>query len=292
MECAGQIAIIGGASRLAAALIAGPLAAAVPVSRGTQRGANGIAAPSWDMVTPDHLGGFETVINCTGLVRGSVQDLNKANVALPVLLAKAARAAGARRFVHVSSFSVHGAAPIIGPQAPERPTTPYGRSKLAGDRALQALVAPDFAVISLRLPSLVGAAQDSGKLNRLLRCWRKVRLLPCPHPPVRRSMITYALAAEVIALAARRDKSGIVYAADPTAFSFADAAEAIRKAGGPNLRTLPLPRPMLAAARLLSPRIHDSLWRDSVLCEEANLAAGLPSQLYATIAKFARGAAV
>src|SRR5690606_23653499 len=129
MACTRRIAIIGGSSSLARHLISGPLPEAVPfIRKGDAPGSIKIAR--YQCIEPRDLDGVSTVINCAGAVGGTQDELEEANVHLPVALAAACRDAGVQRLVHVSSFSVYGSARAISVDTPTRPASPYGFSKL------------------------------------------------------------------------------------------------------------------------------------------------------------------
>ncbi|MDE2184849.1 MAG: NAD-dependent epimerase/dehydratase family protein, partial [Alphaproteobacteria bacterium] len=82
----------------------------------------------------------DSVVNLAGVTTGkSRQDFWPPNVEGPLRLAEAAKAAGVRHFLQLSSLSVYGGAEAIGPGTLESPTSPYGQSKLAADRGLLAL---------------------------------------------------------------------------------------------------------------------------------------------------------
>jgi UDP-glucose 4-epimerase len=83
------------------------------------------------------------------------------NVEGLVALLESCRAKGVGRFVFASSTAVHGA-PDGGPvseDAPCRPLTPYGRTKLAGEWLVgDCVTAHGLAAVVLRLPEVGGAA--------------------------------------------------------------------------------------------------------------------------------------
>ncbi|MFQ1003539.1 NAD-dependent epimerase/dehydratase family protein [Modestobacter sp. SSW1-42] len=84
-----------------------------------------------------------------------------ANVEGTVALLESCRAKGVGRFVFASSTAVYGD-PDAGPlteDAPCRPLSPYGRTKLAGEWLLRDCAAAyGLAAVSLRLPDVAGAA--------------------------------------------------------------------------------------------------------------------------------------
>ena len=106
------------------------------------------------------LEGIDAVVHA-GAALGVAPDLERVNAGGTEALARAARAAGVRRFVHVSSAGVYGDG---APQTLHResdvpaPATPYERSKLAAERALaSALEGARTVWTILRPPGLYGA---------------------------------------------------------------------------------------------------------------------------------------
>ncbi|WP_104109425.1 NAD(P)-dependent oxidoreductase [Arthrobacter sp. N199823] len=95
--------------------------------------------------------GFDVVVNAAGLATpgdGESQELTGANALLPTVAALAAKDAGVRRFVHLSSASVQGHRRVIDESADRAPFSAYSRSKALGEQALE-LVASQLAPLSL-----------------------------------------------------------------------------------------------------------------------------------------------
>lgn len=95
--------------------------------------------------------GFDVVVNAAGLATpgdGESPELTGANGLLPTVAAMAARDAGVRRFVHLSSASVQGHRRVIDESADRAPFSAYSRSKALGEQALE-LVSAQLAPLSL-----------------------------------------------------------------------------------------------------------------------------------------------
>lgn len=238
-------------------------------------------------VSANLFGGVDTVINVAGITSGTPYALQRANVDAPVHLAKLARGAGVQRFVHVSSFSILGRAQYIDAATPPAPNSEYGWSKLTAEEALLALATPDFAVVLVRLPAIVGeGARD--KLRRLIALWLTVRRLPVPRAPVERSMISIEFAAHVLAAVADGDERGVLYAADPQPFTYCKAAAVISAAIGRRVGIVKLPNSIVRLLERAVPNLFTSLYAPSVLNPTDNCANFLPSDLYHTIARLAQ----
>lgn len=210
--------------------------------------------------------GVETVINCAGRTEGSEADLEQANVAFASALAQSARAARVKRFVHVSSFSVFGRVPRIGPTSALKPDSAYGHSKLRAERRLSDLAARDFDVTILRLPFMF-SAEHPGLLQPLLRLVQRVGAVPTHvgRQPIERSMITFDDAAVLLAGLAGERHAAVLTAADPKPLSMEGLAGLVGRALGKTIAPIRIARPIAATIGLLSPRIKHSLFSSSVL---------------------------
>lgn len=266
-----SILVTGGNGRLGRAVLA-------------QLGAEGIAGvrrpniPGAMLIDDDGrvdlktLTGIDAIVNCAGLAAGATDEIDRANTVYPLTLARAARDAGVGRFVQVSSFSVYGRVQRINTTTSLAPEIDYGRSKLAAEEGLSALAAPGFAVTALRLPFMF-SMRDPALMGRLVSLVRRLGLVPIRSDvPAKRSMITYAGAAEALLIALRNTVEGAVVAAaaDPRPFALIDIRDILR-ANGHRVGTLPVPDVIVALASRLVPGSSDRLFRSSLLADEANM---------------------
>jgi nucleoside-diphosphate-sugar epimerase len=120
------------------------------------------------------LRGVDRVINCAARTGpwGPEAEYECTNVRGLEALARAARATGVRRFVHVSSATVHGidvngAADESAPLRDE--PNPYSRSKVAGERLLDRMVRDDAAPITIVRPGWIYGPRDTGSFGRVAR---------------------------------------------------------------------------------------------------------------------------
>jgi len=140
------------------------------------------------------------------------------------------------RIVFTSSVKAQGeetAPEGVNEEAPCRPTTPYGESKLAAERTL--LTSPFGAqAIVLRLAMVFGEGQK-GNLVEMIRAVAKWRFPPIPENGNRRSMVNVedVVVALLAAMAAPAKRGGSVYfVAGPRAFSSREIYVAICHALG------------------------------------------------------------
>lgn len=274
------IMVVGGTSRIGAALVPYIGASARWVSRRKTDRVQEVCVTDYADISPDMFDGIECVVNCVGASKG--RDLDRINVALPVKVATLAKSAGVRRFIHISSFSVYGGAQWIDRSTRPLPLSDYGRSKLAGDTALAAMMDAAFGVTLLRLPLIYGT-DSLGKLGQLLKLWRRAGRMLVPVDDISRSMIGVELSAAIIAKLIEEPRWGVVFAADPRPFNYADT---IRARPDDNLRLLPLAPWAVSLVARVAPSVGTRLFADSRLSDDANLAIeyGLKSRLYDDIA--------
>lgn len=118
-------------------------------------------------------GGLDAVCHLAGQSSGAVSmerphyDL-EANYASTVLLSQWCLAEGVPRFVFASSMGVYGdvEALPVSEEAPCRPLSFYGVSKLAAEHALRVAAGQGLRVTALRLFSVYGPGQDLGRLTQ------------------------------------------------------------------------------------------------------------------------------
>lgn len=271
---ASHLVLIGARSRAGHAILrAWPGSGVTQIHRGEGHGvtvADYTDVPN-GMIPPDSV-----VVNCVGTPTGSEAALFRLNRDVPVRWAEAAAAAGAKHFIQLSSFSVYGRAERIDRDTPEAPVTAYGRSKLAGDRALLAIDRAGMMVTSLRIPMLFGTGDD--KLARLVKAVLKMGAVPLVSPPIERAMLSYDALGAAVAQSARPSASGIANIADPTAFTYELLCDRITQATGRRLRRIRIPAIAAAATRLLAPPLHTRLLASSRLAPEVALSFKMPAE--------------
>ncbi len=217
----------------------------------------------WDLTSQASpaalLNGCDAVVHLAALVhvRGRSTDdqfirtMVETNVRGTERLARAAADQGAFRFVFMSSAAVfargNGTA-VIDEDSPLRPETPYGRSKLAAEEALQA-ISRDTGLVSVALrPPLVYGAAAPGNFRTLLRLASRGLPVPSGALAARRSLISVTNLCGLIAcvLEARSPPHGAYIAAEP-ARPIGDIYYGLCKAAGRRPLVVPIPR---AALRL------------------------------------------
>jgi UDP-glucose 4-epimerase len=159
---------------------------------------------------------------------------HEANVAATARLYAAARSAGVRRFVFVSSVTAiggdgGGGAPLT-EEAPCEPETLYGRSKLAAEVALLELSGGAGTDLVIIRPSMLFGERDRGNFARMLRAISRGRFA-LPDGGTARKSVCYAdNAAQALILAAVAPRaSGRLYLlSDEPAPTVRELAEHVR----------------------------------------------------------------
>jgi UDP-glucose 4-epimerase len=211
------------------------------------------------------LGEIDVVVNFVGLTSGrSGAEFDRVNYRGVERMATLARANGVRQFIHISSLSVYGGAPDVGDDTPEQPVTRYGRSKLAGDRALLALGAPDFIATILRVPILFGP-RSGKKLHQLARFLRRFRMFPVPATLELRSVLHVDNLAVAILAAIEQHLSGIHFAADPEPFRLDALATVVGCRSGGNVSLVRLPALFFLPLRTFLPQTYNSIYGRSLI---------------------------
>jgi nucleoside-diphosphate-sugar epimerase len=179
------------------------------------------------------------------------------NVDGTLRLARAAVAAGVRRFVFVSSVKVNGEATEDRPftdSSPPHPVDPYGISKWEAEQGLRAIeAASDMEVVILRPPLVYGPGVKAN-FRRLLAAVD--RGVPFPFGTVqnRRSLIFVGNLADAIVRAVQHPRAAgkTFLISDGPAVSSADLVRAVGHALDRSPRLLPLPPGLISfAGRIL-----------------------------------------
>ncbi|HWO73793.1 MAG TPA: SDR family NAD(P)-dependent oxidoreductase [Dehalococcoidia bacterium] len=200
--------------------------------------------------------GVDIVVHAAGLTMGaalSEAEFHEVNALATGRLAKAAREAGVRRFVYVSSQAAQGPNHDGSSRAPDppRPISAYGRSKLAGEYA--ALAERDPMSVAVLRPPVIYGERD----RALLPLYRLAKLGIVPvygSGKNRISVVHVQDAAEAIAAAALAPgPSGAVYTfSDGATHTWETLVEAFGRAYGRVPRLLRVPPALYAGAGLLA----------------------------------------
>lgn len=183
---------------------------------------------------------YDCVVHAAGMAHVSYSaSLNAQYMAvnrdLTLDIARAAKAAGVRRFIFLSSIIVYGHAArggetrVITAASTPAPENAYGQSKLEAEQGLFALADDTFSVTVLRLPMVYGQG-SRGSFSLLLKYAEYLPVFPARCG--RRSAIYVENLAEYIAYVIERGLSGVLFPRDPAPVTTPGMLSAIRAATG------------------------------------------------------------
>lgn len=203
------------------------------------------------------LRGVDTVIHLVAKTHdfSTVEDeaeYHRINVIGTRRLMEACQADSVRHVIYFSSVKAlaEESEGMLDETSPPRPTTAYGRTKLAAEEEVrQAGIAKGFRTTTLRLPMVYGPG-NKGNVYRMIAAVDRGRFALIGRGENRRSMVYVKNVVEAAgAVARRRDLPGDVYlVTDGTDYTVRELYEAIAR--GLGRRPLPFGIPLFAAGLL------------------------------------------
>jgi nucleoside-diphosphate-sugar epimerase len=187
--------------------------------------------------------GVDTVVHLAALAHQTdprhqpeESDFMRVNAEGTRCLAEAAKAAGVRRLVFISSIGAvtNVSTSVVDETQAPTPATPYGRSKLAGEKALRTVLGGSHVEWCVLRPVLVYGPGNPGNMGRLLRLVKSGLPLPLGGIKNRRSFVFVGNLVDAIvrAVSAPDVSEKVFHVADDEAVStgelihlIADAAE-------------------------------------------------------------------
>jgi nucleoside-diphosphate-sugar epimerase len=152
---------------------------------------------------------------------------------------------GVKRIVYISSIAAHGAGKNGKPRpadAPPKPITAYGRSKLAGELLARKSSLGRRTVV-FRPPAIYGPRDPALLPFFQLARYRFAPLLDGGHNQVSMIYASDAASAALLAATAEADVGGrVYYPEDGAVYTWLDVLAAIEAAAGHKMLALPMPR--------------------------------------------------
>ena len=199
------------------------------------------------------LGDAEVVLHLAASTRALTEEAFHRVNALGTerLLEAMAAEGGGRRMVYLSSLAAVGPA-ADRPARPDdepRPLTPYGRSKLAGERA--ALARPNLEVAVLRPPAVYGP-RDRDLLTFFRLAKRGV--LPTAGSPDRPMQLVHArdLAECILTAAEPGAATGVFHVAEPRRYAWSEVLTLVAEAVGRRAVVVRVPDAVIRMAAAVS----------------------------------------
>lgn len=268
-----RIAVTGAAGFIGRALCASLAARGHEVRALTRRPAPAIPGVAMHAVGdisertdwPPHLTGVTVVIHLAGRAHAAARGADFAGEPeAATALARAAAASGVRRLVQISSVRAMAAATTPGRPLtetdPPHPADPYGRAKLAIERATSAAAREAGLELVILRPPLVYGPGVKANFRALLRLVASGLPLPFAALDNRRSLIFRDNLVDLLARAAVDPAAGgqVLLARDEADLSTPQLIRALAAGLGRQPRLFALPAavwPPLAALPLLGPRV-------------------------------------
>jgi nucleoside-diphosphate-sugar epimerase len=242
----------------------------VLLRRPTEMLVQGSSAVIGDLSRPQNMGaalaGVDAIVHSAGLpgtMSGIPEDDYRIlNTEATIGLAHAARRAGAKRFVFLSSIRAQcgpAADQVLTEDSEARPTDAYGKSKLAAEQGLAQI---DVDWVALRLVLTYGPGVK-GNMAQLMRLARSPYPLPLGGLKARRSLLSLdnLVGAIDAALTTREPLRRPLIVADPEPVSVPEMVAAMRRGLGRSPRLVPVPASALRAFLSMAgrPEIYERL---------------------------------
>ncbi|AUT06286.1 UDP-glucose 4-epimerase [Streptococcus parauberis] len=178
---------------------------------------------------------YDSIFHVAAIVHKNEKNLNqdlydKVNRDLPIDIANLAKQAGVKQFIFLSSMSVYGnEEENITINTATKPSTYYGKSKLAAENGLKKLADDSFNLLILRPPMVYGP-NATGNYTRL----SKLSKLTVAFPKINnnRSMIFIDNLMEFIKQAIDRELSGLSFPQNKEYVTTSTLVKTIRQANG------------------------------------------------------------
>jgi nucleoside-diphosphate-sugar epimerase len=158
------------------------------------------------------LAGVDCVIHCAARTGpwGPSSEYERTNVRGLETIVRASMTAGVRRFVHVSSITVHGN--NVRGQADENSPlrtepNPYSRSKVAGEKLLWRMIRDEGAPVTIVRPGWIYGPRDTASFARIARMIGQGRMIMIGSGENHLPLIYVADAAEGVLLAGEAEQA-------------------------------------------------------------------------------------
>ncbi|HSJ31588.1 MAG TPA: NAD-dependent epimerase/dehydratase family protein [Longimicrobiales bacterium] len=210
--------------------------------------------------------GVRTVVHLAALTHArSDREYEEANVSGTRRLLDSALAAGAQRFVYLSSLAAVGPAEGGRPVEPgdqPRPLTRYGRSKLGGERvSMEAAAHIDVRI--LRAPAVYGPRDTD--LYHFFKLARR-GVIPVPTGPARLLQMVHVedLARALVLAAQAPGAAGVYHIAEARQYTWEEVGRAVGEAVGRGVRVARVPGGLIAGLAAVSEAAAGVVGRSSI----------------------------
>lgn len=222
--------------------------------------------------------GYDAILHLVAIVHQtktiSEEEYFHVNRDLAVRTAKAAKAAGVRQFVFLSTVKVYGSFnPEKGVWNEEsicEPEDAYGKSKYAAELALKKLEDEHFTVSVIRTPLVYGQDVRANMLS-LIKLVEKFTVLPLGKIDNKRSFTSAQNLVAFIDRVIEKKTSGVFIAKDEKDLSTTELVTLLSNYLDKKVRLIPIPKFLIALSKKVYPKIFDRLYGSFFLENEKTL---------------------
>ena len=214
---------------------------------------------------------IETIVHLAGMAH-QMQKIDDqiyfdVNFHLTTDFAKAAKVAGVKHFIFISTVKVYGDEPKSGYldlSSPCHPNDPYGKSKLEAEKALKKLEDDQFKVSTIR-PPLVYGPKVKGNMIRFLNLAQKNLPIPFKGIENQRSMVFLDNLVELINAVIDSKTSGTFIAGDKKPISTSELLETMYDGLNISPRWFKMPGIGISILKMLKPQLEKRLFGSFVI---------------------------
>ena len=187
---------------------------------------------------------YDSIVHVAAIVHDNAKTASedvfeKVNVELPLTIAAAAKQAGVKHFVFLSTMAVFGTDKslaadkcVITADTPLSPVTPYGKTKAKAEARLHTLEGADFRIAVVRPPNVYGPGCRGNYIPLLKKLSSLMRLCPACFTAIRQSMLYIDNLSELCRLIIETNANGIHMPQDdviPNTVELMTAIRAVRR---------------------------------------------------------------
>jgi len=211
--------------------------------------------------------GYDAILHLVAIVHQTktfpAEEYFHVNRDLAVRTAKAAKAAGVKQFVFMSTVKVYGEFNVQkgawNEESVCEPEDDYGKSKYAAELALKKLEDEHFTVSVIRTPLVYGQYVQANMLS-LIRLVEKFPLLPLGKIKNKRSFTSVQNLVAFIDRIIEKKASGIFIAKDEKDLSTTELVTLLSSYLDKKVLLIPIPKFLITLSKKVYPKIFDRLY--------------------------------
>jgi nucleoside-diphosphate-sugar epimerase len=185
---------------------------------------------------------------------------------LTISFAAAAKKAGVKHFIFISTVKVfgEGGKQIYNEDSMCSPSSAYGKSKLEAERELLSMASDNFAVSIIR-PAVVYGAGAKGNIEKLVNLINKFPLIPLGGIQNKRSMVYIGNFLALLKRIIDTQTPGVFLSTDNALKSTSEIVNEINRLNPKSKKIIVFPRIVRTLLHKLKPELYDKLFDDFVV---------------------------